>query len=74
MKNAFLFGILAGVLALFTGCGSETEQAPGGAASPAMAPEAETITLSYSIFFPPSHVQCKLAEEWAQEVESRTDG
>lgn len=32
------------------------------------------IELSYSIFFPPTHIQCKTAEEWAKEIEKRTDG
>ncbi|SME87711.1 TRAP transporter substrate-binding protein [Desulfovibrio gilichinskyi] len=36
--------------------------------------EAETITLTYSNFFPPTHVQSKLAEAWCKEVEKRTDG
>ncbi len=34
----------------------------------------ETIELSYSIFFPPTHIQCKTAEAWADEIEKRTDG
>ena len=35
---------------------------------------ADTITLTYSNFFPPSHVQSKLAESWCREVEKRTNG
>lgn len=35
---------------------------------------AENITLTYSNFFPPTHVQSKLAESWCQEVEKRTEG
>jgi TRAP-type C4-dicarboxylate transport system substrate-binding protein len=34
----------------------------------------KTITLTYAIFFPPTHIQCKTAESWASEVEKRTDG
>lgn len=34
----------------------------------------KVVELSYSIFFPPSHIQCKTAEAWAKEVEKRTDG
>ena len=42
---------------------------------PAMAPLGEEpIELSYSIFFPPSHIQCKTAETWAKEIEKRTQG
>jgi TRAP-type C4-dicarboxylate transport system substrate-binding protein len=36
--------------------------------------QAETVKLTYSNFFPPTHVQSKLAESWCQEVEKRTDG
>jgi TRAP-type C4-dicarboxylate transport system, periplasmic component len=35
---------------------------------------AETVRLTYSNFFPPTHIQSKLAEEWCREVEKRTDG
>lgn len=38
-------------------------------------PKAEdSIELNYSIFFPPTHIQCKTAESWAKEIEKRTDG
>jgi len=36
--------------------------------------EAKTFHLRYSIFFPPTHDQCKAGISWAQEVEKRTDG
>jgi len=32
------------------------------------------IELRYSTFFPPTHIQAKLAEEWIEEVENRTKG
>lgn len=32
------------------------------------------VTMSYSNFFPPTHVQSKLAEQWCKEVEKRTGG
>ncbi len=35
---------------------------------------AQTIELSYSNFFPPSHIQAKLGESWAKEIEKRTNG
>jgi TRAP-type C4-dicarboxylate transport system substrate-binding protein len=35
---------------------------------------AKTISLNYSIFFPPSHDQCKAGIAWAEEIEKRTDG
>jgi TRAP-type transport system periplasmic protein len=43
---------------------------PGGGA-PA---SGETVKLSYSIFFPPTHVQCIAATNWAAEIEKRTGG
>ena len=36
--------------------------------------QADTVKLTYSCFFPPTHIQSKLAEAWCQEVEERTDG
>jgi len=35
---------------------------------------AKTINLTYSIFFPPTHGQCKAAMSWAAEIEKRTNG
>ncbi len=35
---------------------------------------AATIKLTYSNFFPPSHIQSKLAAAWCKEVEKRTNG
>jgi len=35
---------------------------------------AAEIELRYSTFFPPTHIQAKLAEAWIQEVEKQTDG
>ena len=36
--------------------------------------EAAPIKLTYSNFFPPFHIQSKLAEAWCKEVEKRTNG
>ena len=36
--------------------------------------EADSIKLTYSNFFPPGHIQSKLAEAWCKEVEKRTNG
>ena len=36
--------------------------------------EAASIKLTYSNFFPPGHIQSKLAETWCKEVEKRTNG
>jgi TRAP-type C4-dicarboxylate transport system substrate-binding protein len=37
-------------------------------------PGDKTIKLSYSVFFPPTHVQCIAATNWANEIQKRTDG
>jgi TRAP-type transport system periplasmic protein len=34
----------------------------------------ETFEFSYSIFFPPTHVQCIAATNWAREIEQRSGG
>ena len=36
--------------------------------------QAGPVKLTYSCFFPPTHIQSKLAEAWCREVEKRTDG
>jgi len=36
--------------------------------------KAAPFELTYSNFFPPTHIQSKLAEAWCKEVEKRTDG
>ena len=36
--------------------------------------QAKTIKLTYSNFFPPTHIQSKLAESWCKEIEKRTNG
>ena len=38
------------------------------------AAQAAPVELTYSCFFPPTHIQSKLAEAWCREVEKRTDG
>ncbi len=35
---------------------------------------AGTVKLTYSNFFPPTHIQSKLSEAWCKEVEKRTNG
>ena len=35
---------------------------------------ADTTQLTYSNFFPPTHIQSQLAESWCREVERRTEG
>ena len=42
--------------------------------APAPSPAQEPIKLTYSCFFPPTHIQSKLAAAWGKEVEKRTKG
>lgn len=35
---------------------------------------AEKVKLTYSNFFPPTHIQSQLSEAWCKEVEKRTEG
>jgi TRAP-type C4-dicarboxylate transport system substrate-binding protein len=36
--------------------------------------QADSVKLTYSNFFPPGHIQSRLAEAWCKEVEFRTNG
>jgi TRAP-type transport system periplasmic protein len=36
--------------------------------------EAQNFSFTYSTFFPPTHVQAKISEAWAKEVEERSNG
>ena len=64
-----LGGVLAAVagVALAMGCGKGQKE--GGAES-----AAKTYKLTYSIFFPPMHIQAKTGMDWAAEVENRSGG
>lgn len=68
MRSRTRWGWMAAVaagLAWTAGCGPAADD--GGAA-------AKTTKLTYSIFFPPMHVQAKTGMEWAAEVEKRSEG
>jgi TRAP-type C4-dicarboxylate transport system substrate-binding protein len=56
-------------LTCLTSCKPAGDAKSGDAAKPA-----ETIKLTYSVFFPPTHVQCITATNWANEISKRTDG
>jgi TRAP-type C4-dicarboxylate transport system substrate-binding protein len=64
--------MVAVVMTLFavTGCEDSADVSGDGAGPAAGGP----IELSYSIFFPPSHIQAETAEAWAREIEDRTNG
>ncbi len=54
-------------LALAAGCGKGGTGGGGEAA-------AKVHKLTYSVFFPPMHLQAKTAMDWAAEVEKRSEG
>ena len=63
--NAFTTALAALMLA---GCGRQSTDKPAGEAKP------DVIKMTYSVFFPPTHVQAALAQQWADEIGARTDG
>jgi TRAP-type C4-dicarboxylate transport system substrate-binding protein len=65
-KSAVAVAIALACTLAFTGCGKKTETTDAGKPAP--------VTLTYSIFFPPAHIQCQTAVAWAAEVEKRTQG
>ena len=65
MNHALFFG-LAVCAVLGAGCGKQGASETGS--------KKAVIKLSYSVFFPPTHVQANLAVEWAEEIKKRTDG
>ena len=66
------FGIMVLALGLM-GCKPQTETPKSDQSQAPAAPK--TVTqLSYSIFFPPTHIQCITATNWAQEIEKRSQG
>ncbi len=50
---------IAGILT--TGCRNED-------------PATQTFKMKYNVFFPPSHVQAELAQQWADEIRQKTEG
>ena len=59
-----LLGVCVSVSALLCGCGRRPDQDPAR----------KTYALTYSVFFPPTHVQAKLAVAWADEIRERSGG
>ena len=59
-----LLPVLLGGMLLAIGCGQGPTEEPSEQAAP--------IRLTYSIFFPATHIQYKTAESWAREVEARS--
>lgn len=58
-KNLFCISMICAAALLLTGGCQKKEK---------------TVELTYSIFFPPTHSQCKAGISWAEEIEKRTGG
>ena len=69
LTNVFVAVCLV-VLIGAVGCSKKADTKKG----PQEEPKTPVVKLSYSVFFPPTHIQSKMAEEWAQEIKKRTDG
>ena len=65
----FCVAFLAGLIIL-AGCEKKAPSQEKGTTATAAKP----IELTYSIFFPPTHIQCQTAMDWAKEIEKRTGG
>jgi len=61
MKRMSLFFLIAIIATAFLGVGASLVQA-------------EPVKLTYSCFFPPTHIQSQLADAWCKEVQKRTNG
>ncbi len=68
INNILLLGLSICAF-LYVGCGKKQGPGPEGAA-----PQKAAVKLTYSVFFPPTHVQTKVATEWAEEIKKRTGG
>lgn len=63
-----IIGVLTlSALMLTSGCGGKNDASEG------KTPQTHTYTFNYSVFFPPTHIQSVLADEWAAEIKKRTD-
>ncbi|HON57492.1 MAG TPA: TRAP transporter substrate-binding protein, partial [bacterium] len=55
------------LVVIFSGCAKKEEAA-------APSEQVQTIKLTYSVFFPPTHKQAELAQAFADEIKQRTNG
>ncbi|MCD6570136.1 MAG: TRAP transporter substrate-binding protein [Deltaproteobacteria bacterium] len=73
MKKAIkviMYGFIVGLLCISCTKKAEEKTTP----SKEVTKKDAVIELSYSIFFPPSHAQCKAGMSWASEIEKRSNG
>ena len=58
--RAKLFVALLAIIFVLAGCSGTGKQ--------------EVIKLSYSVFFPPTHIQAQTADAWAKAINERSEG
>ncbi|MDD5126486.1 MAG: TRAP transporter substrate-binding protein [Dehalococcoidales bacterium] len=66
-----LLALLLAALPLSSACKSAAPPSPTASATPT---PAAPIELSYSIFFPPTHLNAILGDLWGKELETRSNG
>jgi TRAP-type C4-dicarboxylate transport system substrate-binding protein len=70
--------MISAALLVLAGCTKKTEPVSPGTEPAVAAPDTQAqqpaVKLSYSVFFPPTHIQAKMAESWAEEIKKRTNG
>jgi len=79
LKLFFVVSLVIGAMMLVSSCKKQSDVVPAQTEQPkaeaaAEVKPAKVIELNYSIFFPPTHIQCQMATEWAKEIEKRTNG
>lgn len=52
------------MVAMFFGCSQSTSTSERN----------KVYKLKYSVFFPASHIQCQIAQQWAEEIETKSQG
>ncbi len=60
--------MVSAALVLLAGCGKKEQGTVKGNSG------VTAVKMTYSVFFPPTHVQAKLAKEWADEINARSGG
>lgn len=69
MKRVIWMAAIGAVLGVLVSAGCSKK-----AGQPSAEGGQKVIELSYSIFFPPTHIQCIMAQEWADEIAKRSGG
>jgi len=64
MSLCVAWAVCLAVVIGLAGCGKKADTPDG---------RPPVVKLRYSIFFPSTHIQCQMAEQWAEEIRRRTD-